>query len=110
MDENTFNQQEEKEIRNKAKKRVGFKIHSMVYFLICLLFWLFWFFIFKGSSDDALRLSALKVCLFITLTWGICVAAHYLLVYKWNKTFLEKEIKRLKKEKEKEFNQISDNN
>ena len=105
MEQNAFSSQEEKEIRNKAKKRIGFKIHGMTYFLLCLLFWLFWFFVFKGSSDKELSTSVLKFCLFITSAWGICVLAHYLLVYKWNKSYLEKEIKRLKKEEEKEKKQ-----
>ena len=109
MEQNTFSEQEEKEIRSKAKQRIGFKIHSMVYFLICLLFWLFWYFIFKDSSDEELSKAALNVSLFITLVWGVCVTAHYLLVYKWNKTFLEKEIERIKKEKENQLKQINNN-
>ena len=109
-----FSPQEEKEFRNKAKKRIACKIHGMIYFLTCLLLWLFWLFIFKGSIDRSTPI--LKFCIFVTLVWGICVLLHYLFVYKWNKSYLEKEIKRLKKEKEKErkqleeLNQISYNN
>ena len=109
MEQNTFNEQEEKEIRGKAKQRIGFKIHSMVYFLLCLLFWLFWYFIFKDSKYEDLDAAVFKFCLFITLVWGICIFAHYLLVYKWNKTFLEKEIERIKKEKENQLKQINNN-
>ena len=105
MEQEMFNTEEEKQIRNKAKKRIGFKIHSIIYFLVCLLLWLFWYFIFKGSKYEDLDAAMLNICLFVTLTWGICVTAHYLLVYKWNKTLLEKEIKQLKKEKEKKRKQ-----
>ena len=101
-EEKILSPQEEKEIIRKAKKRVGFKIHGIIYLLAGLLFWVFWFFVFRGSDLDK---SALNFCLFITLAWGICVIAHYLFVYKWNKTYIEKEIKYLKEQKEKELKQ-----
>jgi amino acid permease len=96
--------QEEKEIVHKAKKRVGFKIHSCIFFLACVLLWLFWLFIFRGSSD--LNDPAFNICLFVTLVWGICVLAHYLFVYKWNKTYVEKEIALLKKQKEQQEKEL----
>ena len=97
---------EEKELINKAKKRVAFKIHSAIYVLTCLLFWTFWFFIFKSSGD--LKIPALKFCLFITLAWGICIVAHYLFVYKWGKKFIEKEINYLKRQTEKEQQKLEE--
>ena len=115
MEQNACYSQEEKEIRNKAKKRVRFKIHIVIYLFTCLLLWLFWYFIFKGSRYEDLTAAALKVCLFVTSTWGICIIAHYLIVYKWNKTLVEKEIKQLKKEQERkqkeneELQQIDNN-
>ena len=105
MEQEIFSLEEEKQIRNKAKKRIGFKIHGAIYLMVCVLFWLVWIFIFKGSKYEDLSTAALKFFLFITLTWGICVFAHYLIVYKWNKSYLEKEIKHLKKEKEKQRQQ-----
>jgi hypothetical protein len=114
QEETIFSPQEEKEIAKKAKKRVAFKVHSVIFLLINLLFWLFWFFIFKGSKYEDLSTSVRNGFLFITLTWGICIITHYLIVYKWNKTLVEKEIKHLKKERERkreeELNKISDNN
>ena len=101
MEQTTFAPQEEKEIKNKAKKRIRVKVHGTIYFLICLFFWLIWYFIFKGSKYEDLDAAVLRSCFFVTLTWGICVVAHYLLVYKWNETLLEKEIKQLEKEKER---------
>jgi len=113
-EETIFSPQEEKKIRRKAKKRVAFKKHSMMYFLICLLLWLIWFFLFKGSTDESLRMNILKFCFFVSLVWGICLFAHYLFVYKWNKTLIEKEIKHLKKEQERkreeELNKLNYNN
>ncbi len=102
MEQPALSPQEEKEIANKAKKRVRFKIHITIYILICLLLWIFWNFILKGGSSSQ---SAFNAFLFITLVWGICIIAHYLLVYKWNKTYVEKEIKSLKEQREKEKKQ-----
>jgi len=109
MEQNTFTPQEEKEIRKTSKKRVGFKIHSAIYMLVCILFWLLWIFIFKNSSDHDLRWAVLKFCLFVTLTWGIGIISHYLIVYKWNKTLIEKEIERLKKEIEQKRQYLEEN-
>jgi hypothetical protein len=67
------------------------------------LIWLFWFFVFKGSND--LNQPACNTALFITLAWGICIIAHYLIVYKWDKTYVEKEIKYLKKQREQQEQQ-----
>jgi hypothetical protein len=100
-----FSPQEEKELAKKAKKRIAFKIHWAIYLLVNLLFWLIWFFIFKGSKYIDLSTSVRNGFLFITLTWGICIIAHYLIVYKWNKTLVEKEIKHLKKERKKKLKQ-----
>ena len=94
-----FSPQEEKEIARKAKRRVAFKIHGIIYLLVNLLLWLFWLFIFKGSQYEGLSVSVRNGFLFITLTWGICITAHYLIVYKWNKSLVEREIRHLKKER-----------
>ncbi|MDR1878710.1 MAG: hypothetical protein LBQ64_04010 [Bacteroidales bacterium] len=98
--------QEETTLVRTAKKRVGFKIHFVLYILSCLLIWLFWFFIFKDTVD--LHSPALRVCIFITLVWLICIIAHYLFVYKWNKNYIEKEIVLLKKQKEKAEKELAD--
>ncbi|MDR0604166.1 MAG: 2TM domain-containing protein [Bacteroidales bacterium] len=100
-----FSLPEETEIVKKAKKRVGFKIHIIIYILACILIWLCWVFIFHGSN---LNKPAFNAILFITLAWGICIIFHYLIVYKWDKTYLEKEVKRLKKQQEKQQQQIED--
>jgi amino acid permease len=96
--------QEDAEIVKKARKRVGFKIHFIIYILTCMVIWLFWIFVFKVSID--LNQPAFNTALFITLVWGICIIVHYLIVYKWDKTYLEKEIKYLKKRKEQQQQQI----
>ena len=104
-----YSEQEEQTLRKKAQKRVSFKIHFTVFILANLLIWLFWFFIFSNMDDGAFRQSMLKAFFFISLVWTICVIAHYLFIYKWGKSYVEKEIARLKKEqkkKEKELEEI----
>ena len=99
--EQEFTPQEEKALYGKAKKRVQFKIHLMFFIFINVVLWLLFCFVFKLFKDEVQDVVR-QFMLFISLTWGICIIAHYLLVYKWNKTLIEKEIKRLKKKKEKE--------
>jgi uncharacterized membrane protein len=94
-----FSLQTDAEIIKKARRRIGFKIHIIIYILMSILIWLFWTFIFKGSPD--MSQPAFNAMLFITLAWGICIITHYLIVYKWDKTYLEKEVKYLKKQQEK---------
>ncbi|MDR1180911.1 MAG: 2TM domain-containing protein [Bacteroidales bacterium] len=97
--------QKEEPLVKKAKQRVGFKIHITIYILACILMWLFWFFIFRANN---LEQPACNAILFITLAWCICVIAHYLIVYKWDKTYVEKEIKYLKEQQEKKQQQTED--
>ena len=104
--EKLYSEQDEQAFRKKAQKRVSFKIHFTVFILVNLLIWLFWFFIFSNMDDGAFRQSMLKAFFFISLVWTICVIAHYLFIYKWGKSYVEKEIARLKKEQEKKVKEL----
>jgi len=101
-----YSEQEEQTLRKKAQKRVSFKIHFTVFILVNLLIWLFWFFIFSNMDDGAFRQSTLKTFFFISSVWSIFMIAHYLFIYKWNKSFVEKEIRRLKKEEERQQKEL----
>jgi len=90
----------------KAKKRVGFKIHLVIYLLILAFLWVVWFFIFKENSDSLF----MKSILFLTLTWSIVLVGHYFYAYKWNSSLVENEIRFLVKqweEKQKIHDPIS---
>lgn len=80
----------------RAKKHIHFKIHICIYLLVVAFFWLLWFFLFKGKAmgEDSIFL---KLTLAITLFWGLFIIFHYLFAYKWNKSYLEKEVLRLQK-------------
>ncbi|MDD4581536.1 MAG: 2TM domain-containing protein [Bacteroidales bacterium] len=98
--------EEEKKMYNKAKRRVSFKVHFTIYFLCIALFWLLWVFLFKDSVNEGETSVFFRLTLALTLFWGIFVFAHYLIVYKWNKSYIEKEIKRLKKQQAKQEEEL----
>lgn len=95
LDSNNTNQ-ENNALVKKAKRRVGMKIHFTIFLLTNILFWLLYFFLFKDSN---LAQSTCKFFLATTLIWSIFVYAHYLIVFKWGKYYIDKEIKHLQKKR-----------
>jgi fatty acid desaturase len=79
-----------------AKKRVGFKKHLTVFILVNLLFWVVFYFIFKGKEGQTF----FHTILFVLITWTIIIIGHYFYAIKWNKKMLEKEIESIMKEAE----------
>jgi hypothetical protein len=79
---------------NKAKKRVGFKVHFVVYILILAFLWVVWFFIFKKSEGTLF----MESILFLSISWTIVLVGHYFYAYKWNSSLVEKEIRILVKQ------------
>lgn len=93
---------EEEKLYKTARKRVGFKKHLVIYLLVNLFVWVVWFFVFRVTGEGETQPDRfLQAILFLTIAWGIALVAHYLIVYKWNKSLIEKEVQRLKKEQEK---------
>jgi len=88
---------EEQKLYNKARKRVQFKVHLMIFFLTNLILWLIFWFGSKLFKEEA-RSFVLQFVLFVSLAWGVVIYAHYLIVYRWGKTLVEKEFDNLKKE------------
>lgn len=85
----------DKKIYNQATKRRAFKFHAAFYLLAMILIWVIYAFVFRGSEGDAIFK---KACIFITLFWTPIVIFHYVLVYKFNHSMLDREIKQIKKE------------
>lgn len=81
------NSEKNPQILKKAKARVNFKIHLVVYLLSNILFWLFW--IFLGGGGE------LPWPIFPSGVWGIIVIFHYLMVFYWNQKLVDKEYERL---------------
>ncbi len=79
-----------------AKKRIGFKKHLTIYILVNLALWLIWIFtsfLVMGGYYHIWPIYPL-------IGWGIGIVFHYLRVYKWNESWVEKEYQSLLKEKE----------
>ena len=64
------------QILKKAKARVNFKIHLVIYILTNILFWLLWVFGVSFSENEKLPWP-----IFTTGTWGVILIFHYLIVF-----------------------------
>lgn len=87
-------------IYKTASKRVGFKIHLTIFVLVNLFLWVIWFFTFRKHEE--LNPVMLNAFLFISIAWLIAVVAHYMIVYKWNKSLIDKEVEKMKRTETKE--------
>lgn len=107
QDEN-ISKKEAENMSKAAGRRSSFKVHAAVFVLANILFWLVWFFIFReegvGFQDDKF----LKFILFVTLAWLVFIIGHFLFAYKWSRTFAEKELRRLQKQRRKQQKKIGE--
>lgn len=99
--ENSLNQNNGLDLLyRKAKKRVGFKVHFVIYLLILAFLWVVWFFIFKDNNETLF----MKAILFLTLSWTIVLIGHFFYAFKWNSSLVENEIRILVKQWESKQN------
>lgn len=82
----------------QASRRVAFKSHVFIYILINLLLWVVWAFIFRKPDDPAADTTFFKCILFVSIVWFIILLVHYVIVYRGNKSLIDKELKKLQKE------------
>jgi|WetSurMetagenome_2_1015567.scaffolds.fasta_scaffold1601995_1 hypothetical protein len=86
----------EQKIVEQAKRRVGFRIHLVVYLAVIFINWLSWAVTFH-SYPDIKWIMIWPV--YPTLGWGIGILIHYLTVFHTDKLFsVNKEVERLKGE------------
>ena len=103
----TISTEEEARMINVSKKRVYFKVHFAIFFVINLIVWVLWFMLFNTIVTDAyIGQAILKAFLCVTLVWLLLVILHYLIAYKWNKTFIEKELSKIRKQRDKPLTEI----
>jgi len=95
-------------LRERARSLVNFKVHFIVFILSNLLIWIIWLFLFYAFQVSQLW------AVFPTMIWLILLIFHYLWVYRWNATQVEKEYNRLVKkmiaEKNEKNKQEKNNN
>lgn len=111
MEENLIQENEftetESQREKRARKHVQFKIHLCIYILVVAFFWLLWFFLFK-NTDGSARDMFFKLSWAITLFWLLFIIGHYLFAYKWNRSYLEKEVGKLQKKEKKLKKQLAE--
>ena len=94
--------EEEAKLTRMAARRTSFKIHLAIFILANTFLWVVWYFLFKGKED----LTFLKAILFLLIVWLLAVILHYMIVYKWTKSYKEKELTSLKKIRQKQLLEI----
>ena len=85
--------EEETKLAKMAARRTSFKIHLAIFILSNAFLWVVWYFLFKDSED----ITFLKAILFLLIVWLLAIILHYMIVYKWTKSYKEKELTSLKK-------------
>ena len=94
--------EEERKLEKMAARRTSFKIHFAIFLIANAFLWVVWYFLFKGKEDTTF----LKAILFVLIVWLLAVVLHYMIVYKWTKSYKEKELSSLKKMHEKHLREI----
>lgn len=87
----------------KARHRAAFKIHLIIFVLVNALFWAFWYLLLHNTEADQILF---KLILFMSIAWLIILIGHYVFVYVFGATFVEKELKKLKNQIEKDKKEI----
>lgn len=88
-------QENEQKLYGKARNRAAFRIHLMIFILVNALFWVIWYFVFRGTEANNVFF---KAVLFVTIAWLIILIGHNVFVRIFNATIVEKELKKIKKQ------------
>ena len=94
--------EEEAKLAKMAVRRTSFKIHLAIFILSNAFLWVVWYFLFKDSED----ITFLKAILFLLIVWLLAIILHYMIVYKWTKSYKEKELTSLKKIRQRQLLEI----
>lgn len=107
MEENKKNNteisaEEEAKLAKMAARRVSFKIHLAIFVIANAFLWVVWYFLFKDSVENTF----LMAILFVLIVWLLAIILHYMIVYKWTKSYKEKELTSLKKLRQQQLLEI----
>ncbi|MBO4382091.1 MAG: 2TM domain-containing protein [Bacteroidales bacterium] len=101
------NVEEEAKMQNVATSRMRFRIHLGLFILINLIIWVLYFTLFNAIvTDYSIKWAILKVFICITVAWFLLLILHYCISFKWNKTLVEKELNRIRKQRSKQLKEI----
>jgi len=99
--------EDEVQMRKVAPMRIAFRVHLTIFVLVNLIMWALWFTLFSAIVTDVNISSAiLKVFVCVTVVWFLVVIFHYLISFVWNKTLVEKELSRMRKQRAKQLKEI----
>ncbi|MBQ3734391.1 MAG: 2TM domain-containing protein [Bacteroidales bacterium] len=96
--------EEEAKLEKMASRRTGFKKHLAIFILVNAFLWVVWSFLFRDSEEKTF----LMAILFVLIVWALVIILHYLMVYKWTKSYKEKELNSLKKMRLKQLQEMED--
>ena len=94
--------EEEAKLARMASRRTGFKKHFAIFILVNAFLWVVWYFLFRDSEDNTF----LMAILFVFLVWLLGIILHYMITYKWTKSYKDKELNSLKKMRLKQLQEI----
>ena len=94
--------EEEAKLARMASRRTGFKKHFAIFFLLNAFLWVVWYFLFRDSAENTF----LMAILFVFIVWLLGIILHYMIVYKWTKSYKEKELTSLKKMRLRQLQEI----
>ena len=94
--------EEEAKLAKMAARRTGFKKHLAIFILLNAFLWVVWSFLFRDSEEKTF----LMAILFVLIVWLLVLILHYLMVYKWTKSYKDKELNSLKKMRLKQLQEI----
>lgn len=104
--------EEEVQMRKVAPTRVAFRIHLTIFIIVNLIMWALWFTLFSAIvTDEGISSAILKVFVSVTVVWFLVVVLHALIAFVWNKTLIEKELNRMRKQhakQQKELQQLKE--
>ena len=96
--------EEEAKLAKMASRRTGFKKHLAIFILLNAFLWVVWSFLFRDSEEKTF----LMAILFVLIVWLLVLILHYLMVYKWTKSYKDKELNSLKKMRLKQLQEIEE--
>ena len=94
--------EDEAKLARMASRRTGFKKHFAIFFLLNAFLWVVWYFLFRDSAENTF----LMAILFVFIVWLLGIILHYMIVYKWTKSYKEKELTSLKKMRLRQLQEI----
>ena len=102
--------EEEAKLEKMASRRTGFKKHLAIFILVNAFLWLVWYFVFRPGEESKAgdNKTFLMAILFVLLVWLLVIILHYLMAYKWTKSYKEKELNSLKKMRLKQLQEMED--